>query len=87
MLYYSPMKTKITQFFKSVFNLYYDGFVNMKVGKTLWLLIIIKLFVMFAIIKWLFFPDVLQEKFQTDEQRSQYILNKLTKENKPHGTY
>ncbi len=81
------MKTKITQFFKSVFNLYYDGFVNMKVGKTLWLLIIIKLFVMFAIIKWLFFPDVLQEKFQTDEQRSQYILNKLTKENKPHGTY
>lgn len=81
------MKTKIIQFFKSVFNLYYDGFVNMKVGKTLWLLIIIKLFVMFAIVKWLFFPDVLQEKFQTDEQRSQYILNKLTKENEPHGTY
>ena len=81
------MKTKITQFFKSVFNLYYDGFVNMKVGKTLWLLIVIKLFVMFAIIKWLFFPNVLQEKFQTDEQRSQYILNKLTKENELHGTY
>ncbi|WP_297485004.1 DUF4492 domain-containing protein [Sulfurimonas sp.] len=75
------MKTKITQFFKSIYYLYYDGFVNMKVGKTLWLLIVVKLFVMFAILKWLFFPDVLQEKFHTDQERSQYILNQLTKEN------
>ncbi len=75
------MKTQIKQFFKSVYYLYYDGFANMKVGKKLWLLIAIKLFVMFVIIKWLFFPDVLQEKFQTDAQRSQYILNTLTKEN------
>ncbi|WP_297432977.1 DUF4492 domain-containing protein [Sulfurimonas sp.] len=75
------MKTKITQFFKFVYYLYYDGFVNMKVGKTLWLLIAIKLFVLFVILKWLFFPDVLQEKFHTDQQRSQYILNQLTKEN------
>ncbi len=75
------MKNYIKQFFKSVYYLYYDGFANMKVGKKLWLLIAIKLFVMFVIIKWLFFPDVLQEKFQTDTQRSQYILNTLTKEN------
>jgi len=75
------MKTQITQFFKSIYYLYYDGFVNMKVGKTLWLLIAVKLFVMFVIVKWLFFPDVLQERFHTDQERSQYILNTLTKEN------
>ncbi|WP_295421243.1 DUF4492 domain-containing protein [Sulfurovum sp.] len=75
------MKTKILNFFKFVYRLYYDGFVNMKVGKTLWLLIAIKLFIMFAIVKWLFFPDVLQESFQTDTQRSEYILDQLTKEN------
>jgi hypothetical protein len=61
-----------------VFHLYYDGFKNMKIGKTLWLLIAIKLFVMFVIIKWLFFPDILKENFQNDTQRSDYILQQLT---------
>ncbi|QOP43281.1 DUF4492 domain-containing protein [Sulfurimonas sediminis] len=74
------MKTHITNFFRSVFYLYYDGFVNMRVGKTLWILIAVKLFVMFAIVKWLFFPNILQENFETDAQRSQYILQQLTKE-------
>ncbi len=75
-----PMETKIIHFFRSVYFLYYDGFINMKVGKTLWLLIAIKLFVMFAILKWLFFPDVLQERFDNDAQRGQYILQQLTQE-------
>ncbi len=73
------MKNKIINFFKFIYYLYYDGFKNMRVGKILWLLITLKLFIMFVIIKWLFFPDVLQEKFETDKQRSQYILNQLTK--------
>lgn len=75
------MKTHVTKLFRSVFYLYYDGFINMRVGKTLWILIAIKLFVMFAIVKWLFFPNILQENFTTDAQRSQYILQQLTKEN------
>jgi len=74
------MKNYILNFFKWIYFLYYDGFTNMKVGKTLWLLIIIKLFVMFVIVKWLFFPDVLKENFHSDADRSAYILNTLTKE-------
>ena len=74
------MKTKLLHFFHSVFHLYYDGFKSMKTGRTLWLIVAIKLFIMFVIIKWLFFPDILKEKFQTDEQRSEYILQHLTKE-------
>jgi hypothetical protein len=64
-----------------IYSLYYDGFVNMKVGKTLWLLIALKLFIMFAVMKWLFFPNIMQENFQTDQERSSYILEQLTKEN------
>jgi len=60
------------------FHLYYDGFKNMHVGKKLWLLIAIKLFVMFFIIKWLFFPNILKENFENDAQRSAYILQQLT---------
>lgn len=51
----------------------------MKLGKTLWLLIGIKLFVLFAVIKWLFFPNYLKTNFQNDTQRSEHVLNQLTK--------
>jgi len=63
-----------------IYSLYYDGFTNMRVGKTLWLLIAFKLFIMFAIFKWLFFPDILKENFNNDQARSNYILQQLTKE-------
>lgn len=72
--------SKLIHSLKWIYNLYYDGFTNMKIGKTLWLLIIIKLFIMFAIIKWLFFPNILEESFQTDKERSTYILEQLIKE-------
>jgi len=50
----------------------------MKIGKKLWLLIAIKLFILFVIIKWIFFPNFLKTKFDTDAQRSRYILEQLT---------
>jgi len=53
----------------------------MKVGKTLWFVIFVKLFIMFAIIKWLFFPNIMEENFHSDQERSDYILQQLTKEN------
>jgi len=74
------MKDKVILVLNWVYHLYYDGFKNMRIGKTLWSLILIKLFIMFAIVKWLFFPNVLKENFHTDEERSEYILNNLTKD-------
>jgi len=71
---------KIFFFLQQVFWFYRDGFANMRVGKTLWILIAVKLFVLFAIIKWLFFPNILQENFQNDKQRSAYVLDHLTKD-------
>jgi hypothetical protein len=65
---------------KKIINFYTQGFANMKVGKTLWVIIFIKLFVMFAIVKVLFFPNILKENFASDTQRSEYVLKHLTKE-------
>lgn len=45
-----------------VCDLYYDGFKHMTLGKTLWTIIIIKLFIIFAVLKLFFFPDFLREK-------------------------
>ncbi len=50
-----------------VFDLYYDGFKNMKLGRTLWAIILIKLFIIFAVLKLFFFPDFLKEHAGGDE--------------------
>lgn len=41
------------------FRLYYDGFRSMTLGKTLWLVIAIKLFIIFIVLKIFFFPNFL----------------------------
>ena len=48
-------------FLYRVFDLYYDGFRQMKLGKTLWAIIFIKLFIMFAILKVFFFPNFIRQ--------------------------
>jgi hypothetical protein len=51
----------------------------MTVGKRLWAIIIIKLIVMFAVLKIFFFQNFLKDNFDTDEERSEYVLDQLTK--------
>jgi len=63
---------------KKVFRFYYEGFKSMTIGKTLWVIILIKLFVMFAILKVFFFPNILKQNFKTDEERSKYVIEQLT---------
>ncbi len=69
----------MAKFFKKVFNFYYDGFRSMTVGKRLWVIILIKLFIIFAIFKLFFFPDFLKTNFKTNQQRSNYVIEQLTK--------
>jgi len=73
------MIQKVKRLLSFFLNLYKDGFKNMKLGKKLWLIVALKLFFLFVVIKWLFFPDVMKENFHTDKERSSYILNQLTK--------
>lgn len=47
---------------KKIFYFYRDGFREMTVGRQLWLIIAIKVIIMFAVLKLFFFPDVVKEK-------------------------
>lgn len=69
----------IKDFFKKTFHLYYDGFRSMTIGKTLWAIIIIKLFILFFVLKLFFFPDLLKKNFKSDEERSNHVIEQLTK--------
>jgi hypothetical protein len=67
-----------TSIFAKVINFYVDGFKNLTpLGKKLWLIIFIKVFIMFGILKLFFFPNVLNEKFENDRQKSEYVRNQL----------
>ena len=63
---------------KNILNLYVDGFKNMKVGRQLWLIILVKLLIMFGILKVFFFNETLNTKFTSDEQKSDFVIENLT---------
>ena len=65
--------------FRRIFYFYYDGFRSMTVGKKLWAIILIKLFIIFIILKIFFFPDLLKKNFSSDKERGEYVLKNLSK--------
>jgi hypothetical protein len=65
---------------RSFFRFYYEGFRNMPVwGRKSWLIILIKLFIMFAILRIFFFRDFLGSRYDNDIQRSEYVRNQILK--------
>jgi Na+/H+ antiporter NhaD/arsenite permease-like protein len=50
-----------------------------KTGKKLWLIILIKLFIMFAVLRLFFLPDVLEINFSNDKERSEHINRRINK--------
>lgn len=66
-----------------VFRFYYEGFRSMTLGKTLWAIILIKLFIMFAILKVFFFPNFLNSRFESNEEKAAYVSEQLTEKQTP----
>jgi hypothetical protein len=71
------MKT-LPYIFAWLFRFYGEGFRNMSSwGKKVWLIIIIKVLIIYAILKVFFFPDFLGRKYNNDFQRSEYVRNQI----------
>lgn len=74
-----------TPLLNKIFHFYYDGFRSMSGwGRKVWIIIIIKLFIMFVILKVFFFPDFLKKKYDNDKQRSEYVLDQLINSSGKH---
>lgn len=61
-----------------IVRFYADGFRSMTIGRKLWAIIIIKLIVIFGVLKLFFFPDLLKSRYDTDEARAEAVRNALT---------
>lgn len=59
-----------------VCHFYVEGFRSMTLGKVLWTVILIKLFVIFFVLKLFFFPNVLDQKSNGD--KASYVAGELT---------
>ena len=44
-----------------IWTFYYDGFCSMTLGRTLWAIILVKLFIIFVVLKLFFFPNYIKE--------------------------
>ncbi len=65
-------------FFRKVLDFYLDGFRNMSASnRKLWVIIIIKLVIIFFVLKLFFFPDYLDSKFNTDKEKSDHVIEQL----------
>lgn len=73
------MTTKVN-IFRRIWLFYYEGFRSMTLGRTLWAIILIKLFVMFAVLKIFFFPSFLGDK--DEQQKSDFVSNELIERKK-----
>ena len=51
----------------------------MKLGKRLWAIMLIKLFIMFAVLKVFYFPNYLKTNFSTDTDRANHVLSQFTR--------
>ena len=71
-----PMKQGLLS---QIFHLYYDGFRTMTLGKTLWTVILIKLAIIFLVLKLFFFPNYINSNAKDGDKAgfvSKEILNR-----------
>lgn len=61
--------------FGRIVKFYADGFRSMTLGRTLWGIILLKLFIMFAVLKAFFFPAYLQG---SEQDKVQTVSSELT---------
>jgi len=61
-----------------IFTFYLQGFRSMRTGRTLWLIIIIKLIIIFGFLKLLFYPNLLHSHFDNEAERGAFVLDNIT---------
>jgi hypothetical protein len=63
---------------RTLYEIYVDAFKSIGItGKSLLIVLAIKLFIMFAILKIFFFPDFLKSNFDNDHDRSEHVINQI----------
>ena len=60
-----------------IVEFYVHGMKSMGLGKTLWKIIAIKVFIIFFVFKLFFFPDMLDRFFHSDSEKAEHVSQLL----------
>ncbi len=60
-----------------ILEFYVQGMKSMGLGKTLWKIIAVKLFVIFFVFKLFFFPDIFDRFFHSDSEKAEHVSQLL----------
>ncbi|MCM1107456.1 MAG: DUF4492 domain-containing protein [Clostridium sp.] len=66
-------------------DLYVDGFRAMTWGRVLWLIILVKLFILFFVLRLFFFPDYLREAVGADGDKEEFVGTELIRRAAENG--
>jgi len=64
---------------KNIYKMYYEGFKNMKVGKTLWKIIFIKLAVILLFLKYVTHDKNFKNEYITYDEKVDFVYKNITK--------
>ncbi len=68
---------KMRTWLLKIWRFYVDGFKSMTIGRVLWLIILVKLFIMFAILRVFFFPNYLNQHTNDSSEKDDFVSTQL----------
>lgn len=66
---------------KNIYLLYKEGFLNLKLGRTLWKIIILKLIVILIFLKFFIYDKNIKTEYKTENEKVNFVLGNLIKDN------
>lgn len=70
-------KGKVMDVIRLIYKMYAEGFRKMTVGKTLWKIVFIKLFVILIVLKLFTHNKTFQSEYKTDTEKSEFVSSAL----------
>ncbi len=64
---------------KDIYSFYIEGFKNMKIGKTLWKIIFIKLILIFTLLNYVIYDKSIKSEYKNSEDKSNFVYKNLIK--------
>ncbi|MFT7861175.1 MAG: DUF4492 domain-containing protein [Sulfurimonas sp.] len=65
------------KYINSVYKFYLNGFLNMKIGKTLWKIIFLKLVVIFIFLNYFVHDRSINTEYKTEDTKVDFVYNNL----------
>lgn len=61
----------------NIYNFYIDGFKNMKLGKSLWKVVLLKIFLILVVLNYFVYDKSINSEFKTENAKADFVYKNL----------